>query len=102
MTVRFQPEVLRVDNVEVEVLLPVSGTIITFRCGSREAPVAEHLIEVSCMQNRCVLWESIRVGRGSWLSARSLGASAIAEHRRAYAERARKRLIPFQLSFRFQ
>lgn len=102
MTFKFEPEVLRVDNAEVEVLLPVSGIIITFRCGAREAPVAEHLIQVSCMQNKCVLWETIQVSRGQWLSARSAGAVAIAEHRRAYAERSKKRLLPFQFSFRFQ
>lgn len=102
MTFKFAPEVLRVDNAEVEILLPVSGTVITFRCSAREAPIAEHLVQVSCMQNKCVLWEPIQVSRGQWLSARSVAAHAIAEHRRDYAERARKRLTPFQLSFRFQ
>lgn len=102
MTYAFEPQVLRVDCAEVEVLMPVSGVIITFRCKSREAPVAENLTQVSCMQNKCVLWEPMQVSRGSWLSARSVGAHAIAEYRREYGERARKRLIPFQFSFRFQ
>ncbi len=102
MTFTFEPQVLRVDCAEVEVLLPVSGTVITFRCASRESPVAENLVQVSCMQNKCVLWEPIQVPRGSWLSARSAGAQAIGEYRREYAERSRKRLIPFQFSFRFQ
>ncbi len=102
MTFTFSPKVLRVDCAEVEVLLPVSGTAITFRCGSRDLPIAANLVQVTCMQNKCVLWEPIDVSRGQWLSARSVGAHAIAEHRREYAERAKKRLLPFQFSFRFQ
>lgn len=101
MTFTFAPQVLRVSRTDVEVLLPVSGTVITFRCGARDLPIATSLFQVSCMQNSCVLWESIQVSRGQWLSARSVGAQAIAEHRREHAEQARKRSTPFQLSFRF-
>lgn len=102
MTFSFSPQVVRVDCAEVEVFMPVSGLTITFRCGSRDAPIADNLVQVSCMQNKCVLWEPMQISRGVWLSARGVGAHAIAEHRREYAERARKRLTPFQFSFRFQ
>lgn len=102
MAFSFAPQIMRVDSTEVEVFLPVSGITITFRCRARDAPIAEHLFQVSCMQNKCVLWERVQVSRGVWLSARSAGAHAIAGYRREYAERAKKRLVPFQLSFRFQ
>lgn len=77
----FAPHVLSVNFAEVEVQLPASGVILTFRCGAHAEPVPENLVEVARMTPDARWHGSILIAAGSWLNARQAGAEAIAQYR---------------------
>ncbi len=85
----FAPRVLRVDCAEVEVELPITGVMLTFRCGKRDEPLPHNLIEVSRMTARARWHGSILVSAGGWLNAKSAGADAIRAHRQEVQKRHR-------------
>lgn len=97
-----EPIVLQCDNVTVEVQLPSSGIMLTFRCMSRAVVNASSLVEVARTKPGSRLRESILVSAGSIQVAKRVAAEAIREYRVAYTERHRQRFqAPFQLKFSF-
>ncbi len=97
-----KPEILRVDNAEVEIKLPVSGITVTFRNLGRDAVETSTLIEVSRVQPAMRLKQSLLISAQQLQEMREIGRDAILKHREEYAERhARRSQRGFQLSFKF-
>ena len=88
---QFGPQVVWVNNSEVEIQLPVSKITITFRCISRDTVTPSSLIEVSRMKPAMRLHQSLLLPAAQLEAMRSLGVDAIRKHRLESAERQMRR-----------
>jgi hypothetical protein len=95
-------KLIAADTTDAEVLLPLSGIAITFRCPKKCTPTPSLLVEIARMKSSGRLEERIRVSAWAIENMRKLAAAAIAEKRSAESARMRGRVVPFQLPFSFR
>lgn len=83
----FSPRILAADAERVEVLQPVSGIVVTFRCVLDHIACPENLVEVSRMwYNPRFDFDAVRLSAGSLRTMRDAASKAILEERRETAD----------------